>query len=72
MLTLTNPWWILVMFAIVAIVIYFAKNLYLRNKNDHTLNEKLKNAGIHPTIRKPFNPSDKKGGNKKTDKTDNH
>ena len=64
MLTLTNPWYILIMFAIVAFVIYFAKNLLLKKEDDPTLFEKLRNSGIHPTIRKPPKPSDLKEENK--------
>ena len=64
MLTLTNPWYILIMFAIVALVIYYAKNLLLRKKDDPTLLEKLRNSGIHPTIRKPPKSSDLKGEDK--------
>jgi hypothetical protein len=63
MLTLTNPWYILIMFAIVAFVIYFAKNLLLRKEDGHTLLEKLRTSGINPTIRTPPKQSDLKGGN---------
>jgi hypothetical protein len=62
MLTITNPWYILIMFAIVAFVIYFAKNILLRKEDDPTLLEKLRNSGINPTIRTPPKPSDLKGG----------
>lgn len=61
MLTLTNPWYILIMFAIVAFVIYFAKNILLRKEDDPTLLEKLRNSEINPTIRTPPKPSDLKG-----------
>jgi len=64
MLTLTNPWYILIMFAIVAFVIYYAKNLLLRKKDDPTLLEKLRNSGIHPTIRKSPKSSDLKRDDK--------
>jgi len=52
------------MFAIVAFVIYFTKNLLLRKEDDPTLLEKLRNSGIHPTIRKPPKSSDLKGDDK--------
>ncbi|MCD4678588.1 MAG: hypothetical protein K8S18_21755 [Desulfobacula sp.] len=71
MLTLTNPWYILIMFAIVAFVIYYAKNILLRKKNDPTLLEKLRNFGIHPTIRKPPKPSGLKGGDTNNSQNNN-
>jgi len=52
------------MFAIVAFVIYYAKNLLLRKEDEPTLLEKLRNSGIHPTIRKPPKSSDLKGEDK--------
>ena len=71
MLTLTNPWYILIMFAIVALVIYFAKNLLLRKKDDPTFFEKLRASGIHPTLRKPINPDDLKGGDTSNNQNNN-
>ena len=71
MLSLTNPWYILIMFAIVAFVIYFAKNLLLRKKDDSTLLEKLRNSGIHPTIRTPPKPSDLKGDDTSNNQNNN-
>ena len=72
MLTLTNPWYILIMFAIVAFVIYFAKNLLLSKENDPTLLEKLRSSGINPTIRKPPKPSDLKGDDSSKDNNQNN
>ena len=71
MLTLTNPWYILIMFAIVAFVIYYAKNLLLR-KEETTLIEKLRAAGIFPTIRKPPKPSDLKEDDVSKDNNQNN
>ena len=71
MLTLTNPWYIFIMFVIVAVVIYFAKNLLLRKEDGPTLFEKLRNSGIHPTIRKPINPDNLKGDDTSNNKSNN-
>ena len=68
MLTLTNPWYILIMFAIVAFVIYYAKNLYLKKEDKPSLLEKLRNPGIHPTIRKPPKPADLEGEDQNNNK----
>ncbi len=72
MLTLTNPWYIMIMFAIVAFVIYFAKNLYLKKEDGPTLFEKLRNFGIHPTMRKPPKSSDLEGDDTSNNQKGDH
>jgi hypothetical protein len=56
------------MLVIIAFVIYFAKNIYLKKEDDPTLLEKLRDSGIHPTIRKPPKTSDLEGDNNNQNK----
>ena len=56
---LTNPWFIIFTAINILVTIYLAIKFYYRYKKDEpTLYEKLRNSGIHPTIRKPTKPSD--------------
>ena len=51
---LSNPWFIIFTVINIIATIYLAIKFYYRYKKDEpTLYEKLRNAGIHPTIRKP-------------------
>jgi len=55
---LSNPWFIIFTIINIIATIYLAIKFYYRyNKDEPTLYEKLRNAGIHPTIRKPPKPS---------------
>ncbi len=59
---LTNPWFIIFTAINIVATIYLAIKFYYRYKKDEpTPYEKLRNAGIHPTIRKSPKPSDLKG-----------
>jgi hypothetical protein len=49
-------------------VIYYAQNLYLKKEDKPSLMEKLRNSGIHPTIRKPPKSSDLKGKDQNNNK----
>ncbi len=55
---LTNPWFIIFTAINIIATIYLAIKFYFKNKDKPTLYEKLRNAEIHPTIRKPPKPSD--------------
>ena len=55
---LTNPWFILFTAINIIALIYLAIKYRCKYKNKPTLYEKLRNAGIHPTIRKPPKSSD--------------
>ncbi len=59
---LTNPWFIAITVINILALIYLAKKFHYKPKNAPTLFEKLRAAGIFPTIRKPPKPSDLKGG----------
>ena len=55
---LTNPWFIIFTSINIVALIYLAIKFYYKNKDEPTLYEKLRDAGIHPTIRKPPKQSD--------------
>jgi hypothetical protein len=57
---LSNPWFIIITAINIIATIYLAIKFYYRNKEEPTLYEKLRNAGIHTTIRKHTKPSDSK------------
>jgi len=59
---LTNPWFIATMAINIMALLYLSIKYYYRSKEEPTLFEKLRAAGIFPTIRKPPKPSDLKGG----------
>jgi len=59
---LTNPWFIAITVINILVLIYLAKRFHYKPKNEPTLFERLRAAGIHPTIRTPPKPSDLKGG----------
>jgi hypothetical protein len=57
---LTNSWFILFTVINICALIYLAIKYYCKDKNEPTLIEKLRTAGIFPTIRKPPKASDLK------------
>jgi hypothetical protein len=60
---LSNPWFIIFTAINIIATIYLAIKFYYRYKKDEpTLYEKLRNAGIHPTVRKPMKENELKGG----------
>ncbi len=59
---LTNPWFILFNVLNILALIYLAIKFHYKTKKKLPLFEKIRSAGIFPTIRKPPKPSDLKGG----------
>ena len=57
---LTNPWFIAITIINILALIYLAIKFHYNPKNKPLLFERLRDAGIHPTIRKPQKPSDLK------------
>jgi len=55
---------------IVIAIIYFVVKFYYKIKNEPSLYERLRKAGIHPTIRKPPKYSDLKGKEPKSNNYD--
>jgi len=62
---LTNPWFIVFTALNILALIYLAIKFRYKSKKKVLLFEKLRKAGIHPTIRKPPKASDLKGGDTK-------
>ena len=58
----TNPWFIVFTLINIIATVYLAIKFYYRTKDEPTLFEKLRASGICPTLRKPPNPDDLKGG----------
>ena len=68
----TNPWFIIFTAINIIATIYLAIKFYYRYKKDEpSLYEKLRNAGIHPTLRKPIKENDLKGGNTNNNSSNN-
>jgi len=59
---LTNPWFILFNVLNIIALIYLAIKFHYKTKKKVPLFEKLRSAGIFPTLRTPPKPSDLKGG----------
>ena len=68
---LTNPWFIVFTVINIIATVYLAIKFYYRTKDEPTLFEKIRSAGIFPTIRKPINPDDLKGGNTSNNQNNN-
>ena len=60
---LTNPWFIVFTVLNILVLIYLAIKFRYKSKKKVLLFEKLRKAGIHPTIRKPPKASDLKENN---------
>ena len=50
---LTNPWFILFNILNIIALIYLAIKFHYKAKNEPTLLDRFRSAGIHPTLRKP-------------------
>jgi len=56
---LANPWFIAFIVIIIAISIYLAIKFHFKNQKDESLLfDRLRDAEINITIKKPINPSD--------------
>ena len=62
---LTNPWFIGFIVLTIFALIYLAAKVHYKSQNRHSYLEKLRDAGIYPTIRVPPNRDDLKGGDVK-------
>ena len=51
---LTNPWFIVVTVVIIAVLTYLAIKFYYKSKDEPLLFDRLKDAEINITIRKPI------------------
>jgi len=69
---LTNPWFIAITIINILALIYLAIKFHYNPKNKPLLFERLRDAGIHPTIRTPQKPSDLKGGDTSSDCNQNN
>ena len=65
---LTNPWFILFTVLNIVAMIYLAIKFYYKTKDEPTLLDRLRSAGIHPTLRKP---SDLKGDTNSNNQNNN-
>lgn len=59
---LINPWFLAITVMNILALIYLAIKFRYKTKKEPLLFERLRDAGIHHTIRKPPKPSDLKGG----------
>lgn len=57
-----NPWFILFTGINILALIIVGIRLHFKNRYKPSLFERLRDSGIHPTIRKSVDPSDLKGG----------
>ena len=57
---ISSPWFLIFIVLSIVAVIYFAIKFFNRTRKEVLFYEKLRSAGIFPTIRKPPKPSDLK------------
>jgi hypothetical protein len=67
----TNPWFIVFTALNIVALIYLAIKFYYRTKDEPLLFDRLRAAGIFPTLRKPINPDDLKGGDTSNNQNNN-
>ena len=63
-----NPWFIGFIVLIIFALIYLAAKIHYKSQNKPSYLEKLRDAGIFPTIRLPPNRDELKGGDTKNKK----
>ena len=68
---LTNPWFIVFNAVNIIGLIYLVIKYRCKYKHKPTLYKKLRNVGIHPTLRKPIKENDLKGGNTNNNPSNN-
>jgi hypothetical protein len=61
----TNPWFLAFIVFSILVMIYRVAKYHYKSQNKRSYLEKLRDAGIFPTIRVPPNQNDLKGGDSK-------
>jgi hypothetical protein len=61
----SSPWFIGFIVVTIFALIYLVAKIHYKSQNRHSYLEKLRTAGIFPTIRLPPNRDDLKGGDSK-------